>query len=77
MQKRNSLLLETEMAESQLFEPRPILGKDLSPNLPPDEIFYSDEDIWEEFDRLLLAHYGEPIRKLLNASRAQDGWKPL
>ena len=77
MQKRNSLLLETEMAETQLFRPRPTLGKDISPDLPPDEIFYTHEDIWEEFDRLLLAHYGEPIRKYLNASRAKNGWKPL
>jgi hypothetical protein len=77
MKRQNPLFLEPEIAETQLFRPHPTLGKVLSPELKPDEFYYTHKDVWEEFDRLLLAHYGEPIREPLNAARAEDGWLPL
>jgi hypothetical protein len=77
MKRQSPFFLEPEIADIQQFQPRPILGKDISPYLNPDENYYTHEDIFEQFDRLLLSHYGEAIRNSLNASRAKNGWKPL
>jgi hypothetical protein len=77
MKRQNLFLLEPEIADIQQFQPRPILGKDISPYLNPDEHYYSHEDIFEQLERFLLAHYGEAIRDSLNVSRIKKGRKPL
>ena len=75
MQKRNSLLLETETAENQLFEPLPN-GLELDEHgrpigALPIQMFY------DELGHKLIAHYGEEFRLLLNASRTKRGMQAL
>jgi hypothetical protein len=50
-------------------------GVEYSENSNPT--WYTSEEIFDKLGGKLIAHYGEDFRKMLNASRAERGLRPL
>jgi hypothetical protein len=42
-----------------------------------EEVWYTDDEVWERFDRRLIDHYGEEMRRLINEDRANAGERLL
>jgi hypothetical protein len=41
------------------------------------DIRYTLEEVWDEMDSIMIDHYGESMRLMLNEERAKRGWKLL